>query len=224
MTEFRNSFEDLIRIEYGNQKYCQSKRIDIAPHIEQWKTYKMDEINNMNIYYVPTLNRALNDLKVIKEILTSRDKIQSDYRDAKKRADVWSQNDGKTVRSSDLAKKHREIQREQDLRNLKDFVEKLVLGQLNVVFCANTRRWKKSCNLFASKHLVALEKVLGSWKNLANKILKGKGDTDAITKAVIVETINDEDIAIDQDDKKELIVESIEDQEIKEKDEEEQRL
>merc|ERR1712228_564611 len=125
---------------------------------------------------------------------------------------------------SDLARKHREVQREEDLRNLRVFVEKLVLGQLNVVFCANTRRWKKSCNLFASKHLVALEKVLGSWKNLANKILKGKGDTDAITKAVIVETINDEDIAIDQDDKKELIVESIEDQEIKEKDEEEQRL
>merc|ERR1712083_449041 len=149
-------------------------------------------INNMNVYYVPTLNRALNDMKVIKEILTSRDKIQSDYKDAKKRADVWSQNENKIVRSSDLAKKHREIQREQDLKNLKIFVEKLVLGQLNVVFCANTRRWKKSCNLFASKHLVALEKVLGSWKGLSNKILKqnGDGNMDALHKAMIVETLS----------------------------------
>lgn len=94
-------------------------------------------------------------------------------------------------------------------------MEKLVLGQLNVVFCANTRRWKKSCNLFASKHLLALEKVLGSWKSLANKILKTKGDTDAMSKAVVVETIHsptDTTTTTDsRDDEKaeELVVETI---------------
>mmetsp|Transcript_11870 Transcript_11870/g.19110 ORF Transcript_11870/g.19110 Transcript_11870/m.19110 type:complete len:584 (+) Transcript_11870:16-1767(+) len=197
MTELKTSFDDLIRIEDEGAvttKYCAAKRIDIAPHIEQWRAYKLDEISNVNTYYSPTLNRALNDLKVIREILKSRDQIQADYADAKKRADVWNDpSNTKAVRTSDLPKKHREIQREEDLRNLKGLVEKLVLGQLNVVFCANARRWKKSCNLFASKHLVALEKVLGSWKALTNKILQTKGDTDAMFKAVTVETLDDDE-------------------------------
>merc|ERR1712176_1646159 len=102
----------------------------------------------------------------------------------------WNSDDGKQVRSSDLARKHREVQKEEDLRDLRIFVEKLVLGQLNVVFCANTRRWKKSCNLFASKHLAALEKVLGSWKGLSNKILKENGNMEALHKAMIVETLS----------------------------------
>ena len=136
------------------------------------------------------------------------------YVEAKRRADVWNSDDGKQVRSSDLARKHREVQREEDLRNLRVFVEKLVLGQLNVVFCANTRRWKKSCNLFASKHLMALEKVLGSWKSLANKILKTKGDTDAMTKAVVVETMDTPTSNTAEDTKEdekadELVVETI---------------
>merc|ERR1712039_983513 len=95
--------------------------------------------------------------------------------------------------SKDLAKKHREVQREEDLGNLKVFVEKLVLGQLNVVYCANARRWKKSCGLFASKHLVALDRVMGVWKDLLNEIAVKKGDLDGMSKAVVVETIGDDD-------------------------------
>eukprot|EP01083_Nonionella_stella_P074013 200537_1 len=231
MTDFRSCFEELIRIEYSgiemnNTRYCEDKRVDISPYVEQWKTYKLDEINNMSVYYVPTLNRALNDLRVIKEILLVRDKLQSDYREAKRRADVWNAQDGALVRSSDLAKKHREVQREEDLRYLKGFVEKLVLGQLNVVFCANTRRWKKSVHLFASKHLLALEKVLGSWKNLANKILKDKGHTDGIFKAVPVENMTDdvvkEEVEI-KDDVKEEIEIDLEKEEERRKEEEERR-
>ena len=82
-------------------------------------------------------------------------------------------------------------------------VEKLVLEQMNVVFGANTQRWNKTCNSFASKHLVALEKVLGSWRGLANKILKTKGNTDAISKAVVVENM-DADQKVD-----ELVMETI---------------
>merc|ERR1712228_931760 len=169
--------------------------------------YKMDEMNHMNTYYVQTLNRALNDLRVIKEILVARDKIKSDYKDAKKRADFWNDGDAKnkSVRSSDLAKKHREIQREEDLRNLKNFVEKLVLGQLNVVYCANTRRWKKSTNLFASKHLLALEKVMSSWKDLANEIAANNGNVDEMSKDVIVETIDDDENEENDDEKREVL-------------------
>jgi len=220
MGEFKNCFEGLTRIETEGVKdhdhYFKDRRVDVSPHLEQWKAYKMEEINHMNTYYVPTLNRALNDLTVIKEILDSRDRIQGEHAEAKRRADVWNSDDGKQVRSSDLARKHREVQREEDLRNLRVFVEKLVLGQLNVVFCANTRRWKKSCNLFASKHLVALEKVLGSWKSLANKILKGKGDTDAMHKAVVVEEMDtpSNDTKEDREDRDEekrdtLVVETL---------------
>jgi len=212
--EFRNCFEDLTRIETDGvedeKPYFREQRVDVSPHLEQWKAYKMEEINHMNTYYVPTLNRALNDLTVIKEILESRDRIQAEHAEAKRKADVWNSEDGKQVRSSDLARKHREVQREEDLRNLRVFVEKLVLGQLNVVFCANTRRWKKSCNLFASKHLVALEKVLGSWKGLANKILKTKGDTDAMSKAVVVENMDSPTEETKDDEKaNELVVETI---------------
>ena len=110
-----------------------------------------------------------------------------------------------------MAKKHREIQREEDLRNLKNFVEKLVLGQLNVVYCANTRRWKKSTNLFASKHLLALEKVMESWKDLANEIAAKKGDVERMSKDVIVETIGcddeEEDVGKENDDEKKEVLE-----------------
>merc|ERR1712129_352847 len=175
------------------------------------KVYKMEEMNHMNTYYVPTLNRALNDLRVIKEILVSRDKIQSEHKEAKKRADVWNEASAKdqAIRSKDLARKHREVQKEEDLQNLMIFVQKLVLGQLNVVYCANTRRWKKSCGLFASKHLIALEKVIGGWKDLLNEIAVKTGDLDGMSKAVVVETICD-DIDVDEseeddDEKKEVL-------------------
>merc|ERR1712129_277883 len=174
------------------------------------KVYKMEEMNHMNTYYVPTLNRALNDLRVIKEILVSRDKIQSEHKEAKKRADVWNEASAKdqAIRSKDLARKHREVQKEEDLQNLMIFVQKLVLGQLNVVYCANTRRWKKSCGLFASKHLIALEKVIGGWKDLLNEIAVKTGDLDGMSKAVVVETIGDIDVnesEDDDDEKKEVL-------------------
>eukprot|EP01084_Bolivina_argentea_P106099 189979_1 len=111
ISEFRNSFEDLLRVEYDETQtqYITQKRIDICLHFEQWKSYKMDEINNMNIYYVPTIHRALNDLGVIKEILMTRDKIRLDYKVAKKAADVWNDST-KSIKSSQLAKKHKQIQ------------------------------------------------------------------------------------------------------------------
>ena len=86
ITEFKKCFEELLDLENGQESdFCAESRLDICPYIEQWKVYKMDEMNHMSTYYVPTLNRALNDLRVIKEILVSRDKIQADYKDAKKR-------------------------------------------------------------------------------------------------------------------------------------------
>ena len=96
------------------------------------------------------------------------------------------------------------------MRNLKNFVEKLVLGQLNVVYCANTRRWKKSTNLFASKHLLALEKVMESWKDLANEIAAKKGDVERMSKDVVVETIGcdeDEVESKENDDEKREVLE-----------------
>merc|ERR1712204_15006 len=87
----------------------------------------------------------------------------------------------------------------------------LVLGQLSVVYCANTRRWKKSCGLFASKHLIALEKVIGGWKDLLSEIAVKTGDLDGMSKAVVVETIGD-DIDVneseeDDDDEKNEVLE-----------------
>eukprot|EP01084_Bolivina_argentea_P199788 341779_1 len=120
----------------------------------------------------------------------TRDKIRLDYKVSKKAADVWNDST-KSIKSSQLAKKHKQIQMEYDLRHLKIFVDKLVLGQLNVVFCANTRRWKKACILFAQKHSIALEKVLGSWTNLTNKILKDKGHTNEKNSVLIRNETNE---------------------------------
>mmetsp|Transcript_11455 Transcript_11455/g.17364 ORF Transcript_11455/g.17364 Transcript_11455/m.17364 type:complete len:492 (+) Transcript_11455:49-1524(+) len=197
LTEFRNAFDDLVRTEYAGaaevvpgRYFGGEKRVDISPHIEQWRTYKSEELSQVKLYYLPALHRALNDLRVIREILHQRDQIQSEYNAAKQAAEVWNDpHQLKQVRSSDLARKHREIQKEEDLRRLKAFVEKLVLGQLNVVFCANQRRWKKSCHLFAEKHVASLEKAIGSWKALTNKILHSQGNTEAMHKAVTVESI-----------------------------------
>ena len=227
--EFRRDFEDLLQIEYMDSIDIE-RRVDVSPYFEEWQAFKADEIKQMNVFYVPTLHRALNDLKVIEEILCLRDKIQSDHTSAKKKADAWkekesedkadnSENDskesqnehveeeeeekkeeveeqeeekkkepakendfknliGKLVdgKNKELAKKEREIEKEEDLRNLKDFVEKLVLGQLNVIFSANTRRWEKSCNIFAEKHVKSLEKMIESWKDLEYVILLGKDE------------------------------------------------
>merc|ERR1712129_397155 len=133
---------------------------------------------------------------------------------------------GKAVRSSDLARKHREVQREEDLRNLSVFVEKLVLGQLNVVFCANTRRWAKSVTLFASKHLVALERVFGSWKGLANEVMSAQSDEKV--NELVIETLANEDEEEDgteEDEKREEMATEIEtengDEKEKEKEDEE---
>ena len=81
--QLRNGFEDLLRIEsdgVGDEKpYFREQRVDVSPRLEQWKAYKMEEINHMNTYYLPTLYRAFNDLTVIKEILESRDRIQAEH-------------------------------------------------------------------------------------------------------------------------------------------------
>merc|ERR1712048_501758 len=51
-----------------------------------------------------------------------------------------------------------------------------VLGQLNVIFAANSRRWKKSCDIFAEQHIKSLEKMCESWKDLEYAILLSKDE------------------------------------------------
>lgn len=135
--------------------------------------FKEDEAIAMKLNILPTLTRSLNDMIVIQEIMDTRDKIEKEYGIAKEIASKWKTNDAQeNLRANQLATKHREIQNEEDLKHLYEFGNKLSLTQLNLIFNANIKRWKKNMELFVVKHKTYLEKVLGSWGNLVNKTVE----------------------------------------------------
>jgi len=195
MNEFKNDFEALINIENNgltttnNNKYCTQNRVDISHHITQWKIFKEEEGGAIKSNLLPTLTRSLNDMKVIQEIIDTRERIEKEYNLSKDIAKKWKTAEAQeNLRTNQLATKHRELQNEEDLKHLYEFCNKLALTQLSLIFNANIKRWKKNCDVFIGKHSVSLKKILGNWGNLVNKTVEqGK----ELFKEIPVETLND---------------------------------
>lgn len=88
--------------------YLSDERVDVSMNISQWEIFNKTQATMVDGFFDPTLRRSIFDMKVIRDILNTRDKLNNEHSQAKAVAQRWKTNYSQAnLRASQIAAKHR---------------------------------------------------------------------------------------------------------------------